>query len=51
MGYLSISLSLSAANFRICGALFNAGANPQTTHATACTFAAPFKVMVTTEPE
>merc|ERR1711935_154992 len=32
------------ANTRICGAFFTAGANPQTAHATACSFAIPFKV-------
>merc|ERR1712083_749743 len=34
------------ANTRICGAFFSAGANPQTAHATACSFAIPFKVGV-----
>ena len=29
---------------RVCGALFNAAASPQTTHATACSWAVPFKV-------
>merc|ERR1711923_146741 len=29
---------------RICGAFWNAGDNPQTSHATACSFAIPFKV-------
>jgi len=31
---------------RICGVLFNAAASPQTTHATACSWAVPFKVGV-----
>jgi len=31
---------------RICGVLFNAAAAPQTTHATACSWAVPFKVGV-----
>merc|ERR1712244_150891 len=31
---------------RICGAFWNAGDNPQTSHATACSFAIPFKVGV-----
>ena len=31
---------------RICGAVFNAGASPQTAQATACSFAIPFKVGV-----
>ena len=30
----------------VCGALFTAGSNPQTTHATACSFSIPFKVGV-----
>merc|ERR1712115_177719 len=34
------------ANTRICGAVFSAGANPQTAQATACSFAIPFKVGV-----
>ena len=31
---------------RFCGVLFNAAAAPQTTHATACSWAVPFKVGV-----
>merc|ERR1712048_559344 len=31
---------------RICGVLFNAAAAPQTNHATACSWAVPFKVGV-----
>merc|ERR1712203_957609 len=31
---------------RVCGVLFNAAAAPQTTHATACSWAVPFKVGV-----
>ena len=33
-------------NFRICGAFFNAGASPQTSHATACSYSTPFKIGV-----
>ena len=33
-------------NFRICGAVFSAGASPQTAQATACSYTTPFKIGV-----